>query len=397
MSGSPCSGAVSRNFVKSDGVDMKVFSSLGSIIGALALCMGAQSVQATVNCGYFNANRGFNGTMALQITSLSVPRDLPEGRLIYTQQFHQAGSGVEMQCDTASSGLTTYMNVSDTLGNSGSTANSTYANITFKTQVPGIGIVWWGGVPDSALGESAKITERFVSSCIPYAAGNSSSCRTPQIKFSNFVAVSLVKIGPIGSGTIDASQLGRLVYNGTFGDSATYILSTLSLRGIINVVSQTCQTPNVSVPMGSYKTSSFTGKGSVTPIVKFTIALRGCPGFEGRYVSGNDSNAASQNGPERVGAKTPNTLSIRIDPVSPPIDSANGILSVATGPGMATGVGVQLVNSSGAAQALATAINPNVTLANVINIGFAARYHQTADIVTAGKANAVATYTLIYQ
>ncbi|MCU1617817.1 MAG: Fimbrial adhesin [Frankiales bacterium] len=394
---------------------MKAFSSLLSIIGALALCMFAQSAQAALSCGFFNASRGFDGTMALQNSTVTVPRDAPLGTKIYLQAFNQAGAGAEYQCGTSNATMRTLYNVQGNLVNTGSSANSFYAGKIYKTDVPGIGVAWYagqGGAPGVAVGAvgTAVETGTIPGGCTaPSGLGiPQGSCRTTPLKFQSTASVVLIKIGPIGPGTIIGSNLGKLVFSASFDDSAAYNVATLGLTGTINIVAQTCRTPDVNVAMGSYKTSAFTGIGSATPQVNFVIPLTDCPGFPGYYGQGSPASAlpaSSQTEITNAGTPISNTLSIQFDPVATPIDAANGVLSLATGTdatgrSMATGVGVQLLDASGTPRALSQSKQLSVALdanTKAINITLGARYLQTAKTVTAGNANAVATYTIIYQ
>ena len=94
-------------------------------------------------------------------------------------------------------------------------------------------------------------------------------------------------------------------------------------------------------------------------------------------------------------------MSFRVDPVYTAIDAANGVLSLTPVTGVATGVGVQLFSGvSGAVQPLSQNRVLNISPAagtTGFSVNLSARYLQTANTVTAGSANAVANYTLIYQ
>lgn len=398
---------------------MKVFSYLGSI-GALLMCVAAPSAQAAVNCINLSANPSFNGTMQLQISTLSVPRDTPVGTRIYLQNFEQAAAGTVVQCDTTSAALTPVLNLQSVGSNTGFNQGF-YGGKIYETGVPGIGVAWFAGMVGpagfGAVG-TAQTTAATIAGCTASTVAGApppGSCRSGLLKFSSSASMVLIKTGPVGTGTINGGALGEMVLRGIFGDSAPMPIGTLGLRGRINVVSQTCQTPDVTVPMGSYKTSSLTGVGSVTPQVKFVISLTGCPAFAGYYSKPDCPSCtppvfniptASETAQTRQGNLTANTLSIQVDPLTTPVNAANGVLSLttgsdATGHPMATGVGVQLLDSSGAPRALSTrqqvsgqlSASPNSS----INISLGARYLQTANTVTPGKANAVATYTIVYE
>lgn len=392
---------------------IRVFFSIGSTIAALLLCVIAQSSQAAVSCGYFNGSRGFTGTMALQVSTITVPRDAPLGTRIYMQAFNQAGTGAELQCDTSTATLKALYNINGNLTNTNSSANAYYAGKIYATGVPGIGVAWFagqGGDPVTgiggvgAVGLSVETGTVPGTGCTPGSPGTPvGGCRSGQLKLQNTASVVLIKTGPIGTGTIIGNNLGKMVMSAVFNDSTAYVVASLGLTGNINIVAQTCQTPDVTVALGSYKTSVLTGIGSTTPQVNFVIPLTGCPGFPGYYGAANPVTmepASSQTQITNAGTPIPNTISIRIDPVVTPIDAGNGVLSLTAGAGTATGVGLQLLNSTGEPRALSKNQLLNVALdanTKAVNISLGARYLQTATTVTAGKANAVATYTIIYQ
>lgn len=393
---------------------MKAFFSLRSIIGTLLLCVIAQPSYAVLDCGYFNGSRGFDGTMALQVSTITVARDAPLGTKIYMQAFNQAGPGAEYRCGTSKATMRTMYNVQGEPTNTGSSANSDYAGKIYATDVPGIGFAWYagqGGGPGVAVGAVGVevLTGTIPGGCSAPPGVPVGSCQSSPLKFQLSTSVVLIKIGPIGTGTIIGSKLGKLVYSASFDDSVPYTVASLALTGNINIVAQTCKTPDVNVPMGSYKTSQLKGIGSATPQVNFVIPLTGCPGFPGYYGSGKPLSmlpASSQTGVTNAGTPIANTISLQFDPVTTPVDAANGVLSLATGADpvtgapMATGVGLQLLSASGTPRALSQRQPLSVALdANTssINITLGARYLQTASTVTAGTANAVLTYTLIYE
>jgi type 1 fimbria pilin len=174
----------------------------------------------------------------------------------------------------------------------------------------------------------------------------------------------------------------------------------VGLTGSINIVALTCMTSDVNVPMGTNKIASFSGIGSASTPVNFMISLTGCPGFPGYYGNASSIPTSSQSAVISAGTLVPNTLSLRLDPVDTPIDATHGVLSLSAGADPATGVGLQVLDASGAPWALSQNQLLSLPLAagtTALNIPLSARYLQTAATVTAGSANAVATYTIIYQ
>ncbi|EIK59643.1 fimbrial protein [Pseudomonas lactis] len=384
---------------------MKGFFSLGSIIRALMLYAIAQTSHAAVSCGVDSGGpSGIRGTMALQISSLTVPRDTPNGTQLYIQNFRQAGVGTALTCTPSilgTLGMTPHYIVRGLGANTNSTANVYYANKIYETGVPGIGVAWKSGhVGMRAVGSAFEFGPMVNDCQVPIVSG---LCRTGQLKFDS-PALVLIKTGPVGAGVINASALGMLQQNAKFHDSPIYTLNEIGVTGSINVVSRTCQTPDVQVLMGSHKTSSLTGKGSSTPEVVFHIPFANCPGFPGYYGNTSAGNvpSSSENGVINSGVLVNNTISFRIEPMTTPIDATNGVLSLTTGAGMATGVGVKITYPKG--KIIPLYQNQEILFSPLIgadttgfSLSFAARYVQTADKVTPGQANAVATYTIIYK
>ncbi|OPA86349.1 hypothetical protein BFW87_25350 [Pseudomonas fluorescens] len=369
----------------------------GLLVSGLLLLSGHQTASAAVGCGNITGVPAFNGTMALNINSLSAPRDAPVGTVLYVQEFHQAGQGPTWQCGIENAAMTGNYSVTG-LGRKVDFNSGTYAGKVYDTGVPGIGVSWFSG----AIGVRAVGAE-VVAGVTPNGCGRvgNNICQTLPIKFLTNAAVVLIKTGPVGTGTVRGSELGRMVLSTSVADSPAYSTAAVGVTGTINVVAMTCTTPNVTVPLGSHKTSTLTGVGSGSPRVDFILNITDCPGFPGYF--GNTAAsypAASQSSVTSTGTRVPNTVSLRVDPVYAAIDAPNGVLGLTPGTGVATGVGVQILYATGSllplsqARPLGTAFTAST---RSFSIGLSARYLQTASTVTPGSANAVATYTLIYQ
>lgn len=389
---------------------MKFISSFGSILAGLVLCMTAQLAQAAITCTFIknDPRRPLDLTMALQVATISVPRDMPIGARIYLQTFNQAAPSLPYECDTTTQPDVFPIYIVD--GVAGNVVKdfggpTMYAGKIYDTNIPGIGVAWFGGQNGvSGVGKDVAVVAPTLSPGCTRPAGlgiPEGWCRTGGLRF-NGPTMSLFKTGPVQAGTVTAESLGRLLYKVRVGDSALLNVISVKLSGSINIVSSTCKAGDVNVDLGKQKISTLTGIGSATPQVNFVIALTNCPVFAGFYSnSGVDAPTSSEkegaDGVISKGTRVANTLNVRVDPVATPIDAANGVLSVETGAGMATGIGVQLRGPAGEPLALSQPLAVTSTLANSINIILGARYLQTGTTVTAGKANAVATYTIIYQ
>lgn len=128
----------------------------------------------------------------------------------------------------------------------------------------------------------------------------------------------------------------------------------------------------MTVPLGAVASSALKSKGSTASTTAFQLQLKNCPA------------EISQ-------------IKVQFD--GTPDASDSNILALAGGSGSATGVAVQLLSAAGILLPLG---QPSPLMAikggsgSVNNLGFIARYIATSDSVTAGSANASATFTISY-
>lgn len=168
----------------------------------------------------------------------------------------------------------------------------------------------------------------------------------------------------VGSGNLTS---GALV---NFKVDATTVY-TLNLSGTNTIVPVACSVSSraISVPMGEVARNTFTGPGHVSTPVPFFIPLV-CD----------------------AGTRVQITLDATRDSSGAP-----GVIALtsAGSPGVASGVGIQLTHS-GAPVSFGTAIPLLTSTGGALNIPLVARYYQTLPAVTAGNANAQATFTMTY-
>lgn len=127
----------------------------------------------------------------------------------------------------------------------------------------------------------------------------------------------------------------------------------------------------LDVTLGKVSKDAFTGTGSTAASTRFSIELTNCP---------DTVTAASI-----TFGGTPST------------DNSN-VLGLTQDANVASGVGVQLLDASGSPVDLFTP-SESYTLQSgtaVNDLGFIARYIQTSDTLTPGTANAVSTFTVVY-
>ncbi|HHR1267922.1 TPA: fimbrial protein [Klebsiella oxytoca] len=165
------------------------------------------------------------------------------------------------------------------------------------------------------------------------------------------------------------------------GFSALLSSSLFAADGKINftgtVIDSACTVTNsesspLSVNLGKVAKNAFSGAGSTAAPTKFTIQLKDCP-------------------------DTVSSATVKFD--GTPFDGDNSVLALTSEDGVATGVGVQISDSSQKVLPLSQASSQyalTTTTDNINNLEFVARYVATSATITAGPANANASFTINY-
>jgi type 1 fimbria pilin len=239
-------------------------------------------------------------------------------------------------------------------------------NNVYPTSVPGVGIRL-----STALG------------VWPASVGSIGEAGSTWLQ-SFLISIELIKTDEITQAGILAGPFGAYHHN---LDGQIMVLFSWEQPVPIKPIVPACTvvTPNIKVPLGSIAATVFQGPGSTSPATDFGIDLACSGGSSGThtvaYVTLTDSTNAGN---------VTTTL---------PLSTAAG--------STAQGVGVQVLNN-GTPVAFgpdsATLGNTNQWQAGSINQGVStfhiplqAQYIQTGAMVTAGVANAVATFTMAYQ
>ncbi|MCQ4445725.1 fimbrial protein [Enterobacter cloacae] len=142
------------------------------------------------------------------------------------------------------------------------------------------------------------------------------------------------------------------------------------------IIDSACQVVNglsnpLNVQLGKVSKTVFTGAGSTSTLTKFDIQLKDCP--------------------ETV-------TSAAINFGGTPDANNNATLALTPDADAATGVAIQLVDASEQPVSLYTPSQqyPLASGTTVNDLIFGARYIQTGAAITAGPANSVSTFTVIY-
>ncbi|WP_461528766.1 fimbrial protein [Pseudomonas sp. 210_17 TE3656] len=382
-------------------------SLIRSVLTAAALWSMAASAMA-VTCKYESIEPP-DGIMPLQISAITVGRDVPLGTELFRQTFMViAGQRSTVICEFAPFQRWFEYTVNAVYPKA-NWSTGPYANKVYKTDIPGIGVVF----KNELDGVLPMTTSKNPVGCAPGSPSCANTCtaghhcvQAVSREKSSFELI-LIKIGDVSPGVLRGNRLPRLTLEGYFGD-ARMLLYRVGHSGSIKIVANTCKTPDVVVPMGTHLSKTFTRVGSASDWKDFNIALNNCPAFHGIYAE-SSSSWISQGGEDPggdgyPGYPTQNKLQLRIDPARPAINAGNGVLSLdpsgsSTAPA-ATGIGVQIADGYGIPLPLATVRDSNVYLRDYessYTIPLRARYLQTSSKVTPGPANASAVFTLSYQ
>lgn len=127
----------------------------------------------------------------------------------------------------------------------------------------------------------------------------------------------------------------------------------------------------MTVDLGHISKSSFKASGDEAPETKFSLKLKSCP-------------------------ETVTTAKVKFDGANDATNS--GLLALTQETGVAKGIGVTLRTADKAALGLDAVNDYSYTLSSTEenSLDFYAAYRSTSDTVVAGKANAVATFTVDY-
>jgi len=371
-----------------------VFSLGGWVVCALGLIASESALAATCRFADSNpvGNRGVVVTMPLSGGNLTVGRDVPLGAEVYRQTFFPATS-INVSCNDIATYAIERNFFTRTPLPLASWSGSPYAGKVYESGVAGIGIVVVHGAD-----------------AVPYdwnwrnCSGASGTCTILLGPGTTSYTVLFIKTGPVSAGVINGSNIPSAARDLITDNTIAPV--RLDFSGSINIVSRTCSTPDVSVPMGQHQLAEFSGLNTATPWQDFNIALNNCPAFNG-YYQASGPTWTSNGGAGSVGnlnSRKNNVLQVRIDPTRTPLNASLGILSLnPAAPGgdkAATGVGVQVADSAGGPLPLATlrasGITPRTDEGASYVIPLKARYIQTESSISAGPANATATFTINY-
>ncbi|QGN36133.1 type 1 fimbrial protein [Klebsiella oxytoca] len=344
----------------------------------------------------------------IQVTAL---RNSPIGTVLWSQNISNPDTGANMgirgcvRTDGDQGPLT--LNFVHNMEGSLPAPVGTWGNKNvYDTGVPGIGLV-------ISAGENQEYPFTIVRS---NASGSGWSSPVTLVATALKVYLYLVKTGEIPAGTwsIPISVPPVTVHsefpNNASGPEVTrdYSARLIIESGSINVVSGTCQTPDVNVAMGTHK---LTENMRNTPWVDFAIELNNCPPMFGFYTVQNNTSVPSStwNGDDNIviGALTANTIKMLLTPVYGNTNAYNGAACAKIAPteDAAGGVCVEIQNQSNVnliqMGLFNVAVNSGLNLLNSVanySIPLKARYVLStgSSAMTAGRADSAVEFTITY-
>ncbi len=345
------------------------------------------------SCGFAANNPYGTGALAvtlpLNVSALSVLRDLPNGRTIYRQRVRHRPIMLECGHSGAMRGQFSETPLPLSSWNSGA-----FAGRVYETGVPGIGIVV------SMVWDRGGTTNSGSTSYFPFSRNLSGPDFTEMV---GSIDVQFVKTGEVSPGIISGQNLPTIQLDAVQNNVA-FTVARIGFSGNLQIVGGTCTTPNVTVPLGEHQTSAFRGRGTGTPWKGFDIELRNCPAFHGRtetFTTTDSEDGWALSSPYWVGNYFEYTLTPLTDR---PAGLANVVLPSPTtsGPAAAGGVGIEIQteNSQPAdfGQRHRSWVSLDAVNGKSYRIWAKARYIQLTDAApTPGPANAPVLFTIHYQ
>lgn len=310
------------------------------LIGLLALLLAFSPLRVHASCSFDFGNS--QGTYAVSVpTTIVNDPSIPMNSVLYTSSATGINHPVYFSCNNANRdkwGLINEMG-----------ATPAQNENTFPTSV--------AGVSYRVLQSGGYIQ--------PYGYF---SLGSPSWYENDPVTIELVKTGVIA----DGSQLpGSLLASFKAGVQNNFILdAVIRLTNTLTFTAPACQvsTTSVNVVLPAVTTGAFSGPNSVAGTTPFQIGMTCSSGA---------------------------VVKITLDTANP-VPGKTGVIAPSVGG--ASGIGVQLMDSSGT-----TAVNfgvPKVigaTPNGALSVNYFARYVQTGSTVGAGLVSATATFTLSYQ
>lgn len=371
---------------------------IASFILALGLSLVAKTVSASCDfspTANYPQDQTIKSTIPLSgLNKLSAPPGTPVGQIIFRQTISVSQSGI-------SPGVTIKCSSPGPLQQGYEYAAlpwpaSHYSNSVYQTNIPGVGV---------------RITQDSINYPVYKAASSCFPKETPGCSFKGLsldANLDLIKISEdLVPGTINGADLPTI--RRSYGQASSMVaVYEFNFSGSVTITTPTCNITTtsgvVTIHMGENAIKKFTGIGSATSWKNAGITLT-CPetfygnsGVDNLIVSaGNYSpTTGTTNGSLRQ-----NFWQLNLTPGNGIIDAKKGIIALNDSPIKAKGVGIQLSSTTKESgiinlNARIVGLLPNNGTTQII-IPLYARYIQTEEKVSPGRADGNLIYTVSYQ
>ncbi|TFZ51993.1 type 1 fimbrial protein [Serratia proteamaculans] len=320
------------------------------LLGISLLCISKAQADCTVT-----------PSSSIKVSNMVIARDAPVGSQIGAEVV--AGNVQFSSCDT---GFTT-PSWSWYVKSHGTYVTTIGDRRIYSTSMPGIGYAIGMEDTNNCLTVIRYVTETNDQNMLCYTnkAG----------MFTNFTMKGKARLtfyktaATTGSGVVNSATVGASILN----DNGTWRPASLLNMNSFTVTTTPCSVTSkaIKVPMGTVLKTAFTGTGSTAAEKSFNIEL--------------DCDASTRVNLTLEDPTGKGTLT-NVLPITP-----------ASGAATAGGIGIQVLYNN-APVTFGTAVNLTAaTTQGAVSIPLKARYYQTAQTVTGGQANSIATFTLTYQ
>lgn len=305
------------------------------VAGALlALAPG----QARANCSFNNGNSQGTYAVAVPATIINDP-NIPVGSTLYTS----LPTGINHQVNFTCNGSGNRWGLANNVGTTPATNVNTF--------------------PIGSTGVSYRVLQSggYIYPYPYFSLDGGSSWYE-----NDAVTIELVKTGPIADGTTIQGSLADFKAGKASG---SIVDAAINLANSVTFTAPACQvtTSNINVTLPTVTSQAFSGVNSVAGTTPFQIKLTCSSGA---------------------------ILRMTLDTATP-VAGKTGVIAPS---GSASGVGVQLLDSSGITPVQFGVVKTiGATPTGALSINYFARYYQTGANVGAGLLSATATFTLSYQ
>ncbi|MFL9927102.1 fimbrial protein [Herbaspirillum lusitanum] len=337
----------------------------------LSLLLGISSLFAAVEAAAQTRCTNQDGPISISLpSSITVPRDTPVGTRISQWTSSSVSNYI---CRNVPANRWVGAGVGSTLANTGQTFTidgSSYP--VYRTSLAGVGMI--AAKTNSARAIPASPT--MLLSFGEQSSGNNVTTGSMPAR----LRVALVKIAAIEGGLVNGGRFGTAgagqervpdADDDNFDFSQAQVAINFSS---VNIIVGTCATPDVSVNLGSYKSSEFTGVGSSTRNRDFSVSMRNC-------------------------STSIQRMTIRLDPTTSILNKDQSVIAL-DGKSGAKGIGIKLMGNDGKAIKLNEVLNVPAYKAGAggnVDFPMQAAFYQTEKTVSPGKASSSVMFTMSYQ